>query len=129
MRSALLLLADDPDEVIEIAGAAREAGFQVTPGRAHELAIDSLTRVHAGVVLLHVQHEGADSVAFSALAQYRGAKVFLFANRDGPAEERAQVSLVSSRSPFPVLTYSGRASELIQTVQVALGNQTAANRT
>jgi hypothetical protein len=128
MRSTLLLLATDPDEVIEVAGAAREAGFQVTPGRAHELAIDSLTRVHADVVLLHVQHEGAESVAFSALAQYRGVRVFLFANRDGPPEERAQVSLVSSRSPFPVLMYSGLASELIQSVQSALGDSSTTRR-
>lgn len=120
MRSTLLLLANDADAVIDIAAAAREAGFQVTPGRAHELAIDSLTRVHADVVLLHVGHEGADSVAFSSLAQYRGARVFLFANHDGPAEERAQVSLVSSRNPFPVLTYSGVAPELIASVKAAL---------
>ena len=115
MRSTMLVLADDPEVVNEVTTAAREAGFGVSPGRFHELAIDSLTRVHAGVVLVHVGHEGADSIAFSALAQFRGAKVFLFTRRNGTPEERARVSLVSSRSSFPVLEYSDVA-ELIAAV-------------
>ena len=120
MRSSMLVLAGDPDVLIEVSGAARDAGFTVTPGRTHELAIDSLTRVHADVALVHVNHEGADSIAFSGLAQYRGARVFLFSRRNGSPEERARVSLISSRSIFPVLQYSGDPQELIAAVTSAL---------
>lgn len=121
-RSTLLVLAEDAELLITIVNAAREAGFTVSPGRYHELAIDSLTRVPAEVALVHVQHDGADSIAFDALAQYRGTRVFLFTHRDAPPAERARVSLVSAQSPFPVLVYSGDPAELIAQVQARLKN-------
>ena len=125
MRSTLLVLAGDQEVLNEVAAAARDAGFTVSPSRFHELAIDSLTRVPATVALVHVMHEGADSIAFSALAQFRGTKVFLFTNRNGPIEEHARVSLVSSRSPFPVLEYSGSPAELVAAVEAAMRPQEA----
>jgi hypothetical protein len=120
MRSTLLLLVDDNHLLTDLTYAARSAGLTAVPGRHHELAIDSLTRVHSEAVLIHVTHEGADSIAFNALAHYRGTKVFLFARRDGSEEERARVALVSARSPYPVLQYTTGA-ELIAAVKDALG--------
>lgn len=116
MRSTLLVLVHDQGVQSELTAAAEDAGYGVATGRYHELAIDTLTRVHADVALVHVSHEGADSIAFSALAQFRGTQVFLFADRNGPVEERARVAIISSRSPFPVLEYSGNAAELLAAV-------------
>ena len=118
--TTLLILAEDADVLTAVSNAARDAGFTVSPGRYHELAIDSLTRVRADVALVHVQHDGADSIAFDALAQYRGTRVFLFSNHAGTPEERARVSLVSSHSPFPVLAYTGDPAELIAAVKAKL---------
>lgn len=116
MRPTLLLLATDPDVLIDVASAARQAGFLVAPARYHELGIDALTRVDAEVALVHVQHDAADSIAFRGLAEHLGTKVFLFSRRNGPPEERARVAIVSATSTSPLLEY-GLASELIQEME------------
>lgn len=116
-RPTILVLATDPQVLTAVVNAAREAGYAAQPGRYHELAIDSLTRAPADFALVHVDHEGADSIAFEALAQYRGTRVLLFAARAGNPEERARVSLVSSRSRFPVVVYTGDAAELIAALE------------
>lgn len=116
MRSTLLLLVTDPDVLIDVAQAARNAGYVVVTGRHQELGVDALSRVEAQVALVHVGHEAADSMTFAALAQNRGMRVLLFARRDASVEERARVSIISARSPFPILEYGAGAGELIQLV-------------
>lgn len=116
MRSTLLLLATDPDVLIEVASAARDAGYLVAPGRYHELGIDALTRTQARVALVHVMHEAAEAAAFGALARQLGTDVLLFARRDASPEERARVTAVSAVSAAPVLEYESAAA-LIQTME------------
>ena len=116
MRSTLLLLVNDPDVLIDVAQAARNAGYVVIPGRHQELGVDALSRVEAQVALVHVGHEAADSMTFAAFAQNRGMRVVLFTRREGGVEERARVSIISARSPFIILDYENDASELIQMV-------------
>lgn len=116
MRSTLLLLVTDPDVLIDVAQAARDAGYVVVPGRHQELGVDAISRIEAQVALVHVGHEAADSMTFAALAQKVGMRVVLFTRREGGLEERARVSIVSARSPFPILEYGADASELIQAV-------------
>lgn len=113
MRSTLLLLATDPDVLIDVASAARDAGYLVAPGRYHELGIDALTRTQARVALVHVMHEAAESPAFAALAAQLGTEVLLFARRDASPGERARVATVSAVTTAPVLEYAGAAA-LIQ---------------
>ena len=116
MRSTLLLLANDPDVLIDVAQAARNAGYDVVPGRHQELGVDAVGRVGAQVALVHVGHEAADSMTFAALAQNLGLHVVLFTRREAGMEERARVSIVSARSPFPILDYGTDAGTLIQAV-------------
>lgn len=113
MRSTLLLLANDPDILIDVANAARDAGYLVAPGRYQEHGISALSRVSAIVALVHADHEAADSLTFAGLARHLGTEVFLFARRGGSAEQRARVASISARSPFPVLEYEDPA-ELVK---------------
>ena len=117
MRSTMLLLAHDPDILIDVATAARQAGFQVAPGRYQEHGTDALARVQASVALVHIMHEAAESIAFGALALQQGTTVLLFATRDGPPIERARVSIIGGASSAPILEYRGNAAELVQEVE------------
>mgnify|MGYP006144695667 CR=1 len=110
MRSTLLLLATDPDLLIDIASAARDAGYRVAPGRHHELGIDALTRTQARIALVHVMHEAAAALTFAGLAEQLGTQVVLFARRDASPEERARVVTVSAVVTAPVLEYAGAAA-------------------
>lgn len=121
MRSTLLLLATDPDILIDVASAARDAGYLVAPGRYHELGIDALTRTQARVALVHVMHEAAEAMTFIALAQRLGTEVLLFARRGAPPEERARVAAVSAVSPAPLLEYESAAA-LIQAMDQRRAN-------
>ena len=116
MRSTLLLLVTDPDVLIDVAQAARDAGYVVVPGRHQELGVDALSRVEAQVALVHVGHEAADSMTFAALAQTLGMRVVLFTRRSAGVDERARVSIISARSPFPILEYGTEAGDLIQRI-------------
>lgn len=116
MRSTLLLLANDPDILIDVANASRDAGYLVAPGRYRETGISALSRVSSMVALVHVEHEAADSLTFAGLARHLGTEVFLFARRGGSAEQRARVASISARSPFPVLEFGEDAAELVRLV-------------
>lgn len=110
MRSTLLLLATDSDLLIDVATAAREAGYLVAPGRHHELGIDALTRTQARVALVHVMHDAAGAAEFDALAKRLGTQVFLFARRTASADERASVVTASARATAPLLEYDDPAA-------------------
>ncbi|MBA3889515.1 MAG: hypothetical protein H0X64_03195 [Gemmatimonadaceae bacterium] len=116
MRSTLLLLATDPDVLIDVANAARAAGYLVAPGRYHEPGIDALTRTQARVALVHVMHDAANAVAFAGLASHLGTQHFLFARRDASPEERARTAAVSARATAPLLEYD-EAAALIQEME------------
>lgn len=117
MRSTLLLLATDPDILIDVANASRDAGYLVAPGRYHETGISALSRVSPMVALVHTSHEAADSLTFAGMARHLGTEVFLFARCGGTPEERARVESIGARSPFPVLEYGGAAAELVRMVE------------
>jgi len=116
-RSTMLLLSNDSEVLITIAGAARAAGYVVTPGRYHENGVDSLIRVQPDLAVVDVTHDAADSIAFGGLAQSRGTRVVLFADTRGAPEARARIALISARSPFPVLEYGGDAADLVARLQ------------
>lgn len=117
MRSTLLLLATDPDVLIDVANAARMAGYDITAGRYREMGIDALARVEAQVALIHVEHSAASSREFAALADRTGTRLVLFSNRPLTDEDRIRITPVSERTRTPILEYGSEAAELIQALE------------
>ena len=122
-NQTLLLLTIDSGITIDLASAIRQAGFTLVPGRAHEMGIDSLARANPQAVLVQVGHPAADSIAFAAAAQRSAARVLLFSVPSDDVGYRTLVTMLGSRSPFPIVEYDGDASPLLR--QLALADGTA----
>lgn len=110
----LLLLTTDDAISISLANAIREAGYTLVPGRVYEMGIDSLARANPQVVLVQVGHHAADSIAFQAAAQNAGARVLLFSVPTTDVGYRALVTMLSTRSPYPIVEYDGDPTPLLR---------------